>query len=66
MKVYVNDDSIEIADASNISQLLTKLNAASKGIAIAIDQEIIPSNQWDNHQLKEDDKVLLIRATQGG
>jgi len=66
MKVYVNDESIDIAAASNISQLLNQLNTAPKGIAIAIEQEIIPSSLWDKHLLKEDDKVLLIRATQGG
>ena len=66
MKVYVNDDSIEIADASNITQLLKQLNTATKGLAIAIDSNIIPSKLWGEYQLKEDDKVLLIRATQGG
>jgi sulfur carrier protein len=66
MKVYVNDESIDTTDASNISQLLVQLKSPSKGIAIAIEQKIIPSNLWDKHLLKEDDKVLLIRATQGG
>ncbi len=66
MKVYVNDESIDTADASNISQLLKQLNTAPKGIAVAIGSSIIPSNQWDEYQLKEDDQVLLIRATQGG
>ena len=66
MKVFVNDDSITIAEQSNISQLLEQLKSPTKGIAIAIGQEIIPSSQWTEYQLKEDDQVLLIRATQGG
>ncbi|RZT93413.1 sulfur carrier protein ThiS [Ancylomarina subtilis] len=66
MKVYVNDESIDIADASSISKLLCQLNTSPKGIAVAIGQEIIPSILWDKHLIKEDDKVLLIRATQGG
>lgn len=66
MKVYVNDESVNIADPSNISQLLKQLNTATKGIAVAIGTNIIPSNIWDEYPLKEDDHVLLIRATQGG
>ena len=66
MKVYVNDECIDLADASTISQLLKQLNMATKGIAVAIDQEIISSNLWDEYQLKEDAQILLIRATQGG
>lgn len=66
MKVYVNDESINTANASNISQLLKQLNTAPKGIAVAIGPNIIPSNLWDEYQLKEDDQILLIRATQGG
>lgn len=66
MKVYVNDESIDLTDASNISLLLKQLNTAPKGLAVAIGPNIIPSNLWDEYQLKEDDQVLLIRATQGG
>ncbi|MCZ4696223.1 sulfur carrier protein ThiS [Ancylomarina euxinus] len=66
MKVYVNDECIDTADASNISLLLKQLNTTPKGIAVAIGANIIPSNLWDDYQLKEDDQVLLIRATQGG
>jgi sulfur carrier protein len=66
MKVYVNDESVNIAETSNISQLLNQLNTATKGIAVAIGPNIIPSNIWDEYPLKEDDHVLLIRATQGG
>lgn len=66
MKVYVNDESITLADASTISQLLKQLNTSPKGIAIAIGPNIIPSNLWNEYKLKADDEVLLIRATQGG
>ncbi|WP_372645208.1 sulfur carrier protein ThiS [Ancylomarina sp.] len=66
MKIFVNDDSVTIAEHSNISQLLAQLTFPSKGIAIAIGHKIIPLSQWDNYLLKENDKVLLIRATQGG
>ncbi|MDE5421351.1 sulfur carrier protein ThiS [Ancylomarina sp. DW003] len=66
MKVYVNDESINLADASNITQLLKQLETAPKGLAVAVGPNIVPSSLWDEYKLKEDDQVLLIRATQGG
>lgn len=66
MKVYVNDESIDLADASNITQLLKQLETAPKGLAVAVGPNIVPSSLWDEYKLKEDDQVLLIRATQGG
>lgn len=66
MKVYVNDESINLVDASNITQLLKQLETAPKGLAVAVGPNIVPSSLWDEYKLKEDDQVLLIRATQGG
>ncbi|MFA8433525.1 MAG: sulfur carrier protein ThiS [Marinifilaceae bacterium] len=66
MIVYVNDQKVEAADNTTLLQLLTQLNTPSKGIAIAINQEIIPSSNWGNHSLKGGEKILVIRATQGG
>ena len=36
------------------------------GVAIAINDEIVPKNQWDKHLLKENDNILIITAVQGG
>jgi len=38
----------------------------TKGIAIAINNEVIPKNSWENHLLREQDNVTIITATAGG
>jgi sulfur carrier protein len=67
MEISINQQLTEIAENVTVQKLLTSLFAnPSKGIAIAINQNIIPKSEWGDHILLPDDKVTLIRATQGG
>lgn len=67
MNVIVNNKSVELPDASGISALLAQLNITSpQGIAIAINEQVLPKSEWESCTLKNNDAVLLIRATQGG
>ncbi|MGH2665157.1 sulfur carrier protein ThiS [Flavobacterium sp.] len=36
------------------------------GIAVAVNQSIIPKSDWNLHYLNETDDILIISATQGG
>lgn len=66
MIVFVNEQRVEVCDKITLTQLLVELKMPTKGIAIAIGQEIVPAREWDSYALKEQVKVLIIRATQGG
>ena len=67
MNVIVNNKTIELPDASGINALLAQLNIASpQGIAIAVNEQVVPKSDWQSCVLKDNDAVLLIRATQGG
>ncbi len=60
-KVY--DDLVDLS----IVQVIKKLDLkAERGVAIAVNNAVIPRQNWEEVYLKENDKVLLIRATQGG
>jgi sulfur carrier protein len=37
-----------------------------KGIAVAINNTVIPKSNWETHPLNETDEILIISATQGG
>jgi sulfur carrier protein len=36
------------------------------GIALAINNTVIPKSDWNNHFLNPTDDILIISATQGG
>nr|WP_256466116.1 sulfur carrier protein ThiS [Yersinia ruckeri] len=66
VKILLNDESIELEDALTVNQLLTQLDYNQPGSALAINQTIIPRNNWDTHILQDGDDVLLFQAIAGG
>lgn len=67
MEVIVNDKPHQCAEKVNIQGLLDQLNLPSQqGIAVAINQAIIPKAEWEKTELSDQDKIMIITATQGG
>ena len=67
MNIYVNNKLQEVPVQANIIAMLEVLNITSqKGIAIAINNNVVPGAEWQTYVLQDDDKVTLIKATQGG
>lgn len=66
IKIKVNDKSLEIEKNLTIQQLLSKIGSSQDGIAVAINDSIVFKHLWDSQTLVENDKILIIQATQGG
>lgn len=64
--VMVNESPMEIAEEATIHSLLPKMNANTDGIAVAINNSIVPRKEWEHHSIKQNDNILIIKATQGG
>lgn len=64
--VCVNETQIEVEDNANVLQLLQKVNTNSNGIAVAINNQIISKKLWESQGFKNNDNILIIKATQGG
>ena len=64
--IWVNEVALEIESTFTIFQLLQKLESPLNGIAIAINQEICPEISWNKQQFSNNDRILIIQATQGG
>jgi len=67
MNILINQQPKNIPDQCSLEQLLTQvLSIPVAGLAVAVDQTVIPNTQWSAYILQPADKVMLIRATQGG
>ena len=67
MEVYINQELKTISENSSLFSLLETLDLhEKKGIAIAINNSVIPKSTWNGHQLQSNDKITVITATQGG
>lgn len=67
MNIRVNDQPRHIASGATLLDLLRELALAKrKGVAVAINDTVVPRATWPLHALVESDRVLVIQATQGG
>lgn len=67
MEITINQQLTEIPENYSVEALLSGLfQNPGKGIAVAINQSIVPRSEWPTRLLIPADKVTLITATQGG
>ncbi|MCC8375526.1 MULTISPECIES: sulfur carrier protein ThiS [Photorhabdus] len=66
MKITVNDQPMELMAPLAIQQLLEQLERTQPGMALAINQIIIPRSEWNTHQINDGDNILLFQAISGG
>ncbi len=67
MKVFVNNDLIEVKDTATLLDLLTLLNKKNdQFIAVAINNAIVSKSVWATTYLKEKDNISIIQAVCGG
>ena len=66
MKVLVNNKETELAQESSISDLATQLQLSSQGVAIAVNNRMIPRSEWPTHMLQANDSLVIIKAACGG
>jgi len=67
MRIFFNKEVTELdGKASLFSVLESKGLHSRKGVAVAVNNEVISKSSWEIFNLKEADQVTVITATQGG
>jgi len=67
MLVYINEHERFVNDNCNIDTLLDLIDIKEKkGIAVAVNYEVIAKEKWNDVCLCENDKIIIIKATRGG
>jgi len=64
--VHVNGGSFELADGSSLAGLVDSHVTQTKGVAIAVNQEVIPRSMWASTSLTAGDRIEILIAAQGG
>ena len=67
--IVVNGDESRIENGSTLADLLESVNINienSRGIAVAVNDELIRRTDWYKRELNAGDSVELVTARQGG
>jgi sulfur carrier protein len=66
-EVSINQKKFQLPDDGRLADVLPLLRIGhADGIAIAVNEVVIPRAEWAGYRLCEADRVFVIRATQGG
>ncbi|MGG8472485.1 sulfur carrier protein ThiS [Rahnella sp. PAMC25617] len=66
MNILVNDESHHFSQPLTLLALLDELALNPAGSALAVNQVIIPRDNWPAHLLEDGDEILLFQAIAGG
>ena len=66
MKVLVNGEPTELEAGATVESVLASLELPERGVAVAVDAEVVPRGEWPEHELNEGARVEVLRAIQGG
>ncbi|MEY4876446.1 MAG: Sulfur carrier protein ThiS [Bacteroidota bacterium] len=67
MKIEINNEIKSVNEKFSATEIFSLLEIKNtNGYALAINNTVIPKAKWSETILKENDKVLVIQATQGG
>jgi len=66
IKIFINGDLKKFPSETNIVSVLESLNISSKHIAIEINENLVFRSDWKETNLKDGDKVEIVKAIGGG
>lgn len=67
--ILLNGEAREMAGGTTVSDVLREMNLnpeKPRGIAVAVNDEVVPKADWETAMLADGDRVEVITARQGG
>lgn len=66
MNVLVNGTPRAIDRGTTVGSVVDSLRGERRGLATAVNEEVVPRSQWDDVELHDGDRVEVLTAAQGG
>lgn len=66
MKLTVNGDDHELDGPLSVDDLLGRLDLDRRGLAVAVNGEVVPRSTWADRPVADGDQVEILTIAQGG
>ena len=66
MTITLNGSPHEVADGTTVEQLVTVLSLPERGVALAMNSEVVPRSVWASTLVQPNSRVEVITPAQGG
>jgi sulfur carrier protein len=64
--IELNGEPRELAPGTTVAALVEALGMPPRGVAVALDGEIVRRGEWDAQQVPDGARVEVLTAMQGG
>jgi sulfur carrier protein len=66
--IRLNGENADVAAGETVAAVLARLDLSpdARGVAVAVDGEVVPRAQWGSYVLAEHARVEVLTAMQGG
>ncbi|QNA87895.1 sulfur carrier protein ThiS [Massilia sp. Dwa41.01b] len=64
--IELNGEPYSLLDGQTLGDLVQALGVGKQAVALAVNREVVPRQQWASRVLARQDKVDIVRAIGGG
>ncbi|HEX2127001.1 MAG TPA: sulfur carrier protein ThiS [Thermoleophilaceae bacterium] len=64
--VTLNGEPRKLPPRATVEMAVRELGADGRGLAVALDGEVIPRAEWASTEVREGQQLEVLRAVQGG
>ena len=66
MNVLLNGKPLALPEGATVAPVVAELERPERGIAVALDREVVPRGQWASTALGDGARLEVVHAVQGG
>lgn len=66
MKIKINNKEVTLTDGATIKGIADEQQLPATGVAIAVNNDMVPREQWSNTAVKDGDDIVILKAFCGG
>jgi sulfur carrier protein len=68
MTIELNGQAVALPEGARVGEAVAQAGGdpERRGIAVAVDGEVVPRSAWDETELREGQRVEVVGAIQGG
>lgn len=64
--VTINGEACQLTDDATVDALVEERAPSRRGVAVAVNETVVPRSTWAATRVREGDRIELLRASQGG
>jgi len=64
--IIINGEPSDLAPGATVTALLAHLDVPERGVAVAVDAEVVPRGEWETFAVVDHARVEVLIAVQGG